>query len=78
MVLGGWDWRGFLGGRILIRVRGLCVAGFMVKFLIFGRGVQDLQSPAELGAEAGFVAVEALEGAAIVYQMLVGDGGAGV
>jgi hypothetical protein len=50
----------------------------MVKFLILGRSVQDLERAAELGAEAGFVAVEALEAAAIVYQMLVGDGGAGV
>ena len=50
----------------------------MVKFLIFGRGVQEFHGAAELGAEPGLVAVEAFEAAAIVYQMLVGDGGAGL
>ena len=50
----------------------------MVKFLILGRGVEEFQGAAEFGAEAGFVAVEAFEGGAIVCQMLVGDGGLGV
>jgi hypothetical protein len=50
----------------------------MVKFLIFGRGVQLLHCAAELGAEAGLVAVEAFEGAAFLYQVLIGDGGAGL
>jgi len=49
----------------------------MVKFLIFELGVQELQGAAELGAEAGFVAVEAFEAAGIVAEMLIGDGGAG-
>jgi len=76
MVDGRWDLRGLPARPILIRMRGLCVAGFMVKFLIFEPGVEELQGAVELGAEAGFVAVEAFEGATIFYQMLVGDGGA--
>ena len=68
---------GIWGGLLFIRL-GICVAGFMVKFLIFELGGQEFDGAAELSAEAGFVAVEAFEGAAIVYQMLVGDGGAEV
>ncbi len=49
-----------------------------MQFLIFELGVQELQGAAELGAEAGLEAVEAFEGAGIVYQMLVRDGGAGL
>src|ERR1700690_385963 len=41
-------------------------------------GVEEFQGAAGLGAEAGCVAVEAFEGAAIVYQVLVGDGGLGL
>jgi len=79
---GGWPmacggWWGLAAGRILIRMRGLCAAGFIMQFLIFELGVEELQGAAELGAEAGFVAVEAFEGAGIVAEMLVGDGGAG-
>ena len=37
---GGWSMVD--GGRIFIRARGLCVAGFGVKFLIFELGVQEL------------------------------------
>jgi len=71
-------WRGHGGVLILISARGLCVAGFMVKSLIFELGVEEFHGAAELGAEAGFVAVEALEGSAIVYQVLVGEGGLGL
>jgi len=39
----------------------------MVKFLILELGVQELHGAAELGAEAGLVAVEAFEAAGIVY-----------
>ena len=73
MVDGRW-W----SGGILITVIGFCVAGFVVKFLILGLGVQEFQSAAELGAEAGLVAVEAFEAAGIVYQVLIGDGGTGL
>ena len=48
-----------------------------MQFLIFELGVEELQGAAELGAEAGFVAVEAFEAAGIIYQMLIGNGGAG-
>ena len=50
----------------------------MVKFLICELGVEEFHGAAELGAEAGFVAVEAFEGSAIVYQVLVGEGGLGL
>jgi hypothetical protein len=64
--LGGWwmavgRWWRFGGAPILIKVRGFCVAGFMVKFLIFELGGEELEGAAELGAEAGLVAVEAFE-----------------
>ena len=61
---------------ILIRLR-FRGTGFVVKFLIFELGVQELHGAAELGAEPGLVAVEALEAAGIVAEMLAGDGGAG-
>jgi len=60
-------WWGLAVGGILIRMRGLCATGFIMQFLIFELGVQELQGAAELGAEAGLVAVEALEAAGIVY-----------
>ena len=52
--------------------------GFIMQFLIFGLGVEEFDGAAELGTEAGFVAVEAFEGAGIVAEVLVGDGGADV
>jgi hypothetical protein len=71
-------WWGFGGASIFIRALGFCVTGFMVKFLIFELGGEESDGAAELGAEAGFVAVEAFEGAGIVAEVLVGDGGANV
>ena len=59
-------------------MRGLCAVGFIMQFLIVSLGVEEFQGAAKLGAEAGFVAVEAFEGAAIVYPMLVGDAGLGL
>ena len=61
-------WRGFGGVPILIRARGLCVAGFMVKFLIFELGAQESYLAAEPGAETGFVVAEAFEGAGVVAE----------
>jgi len=46
---GRWDRRGLGAVRIILRVRGLCVTGFMVKFLILGRGVEEFQGAAEVG-----------------------------
>ncbi len=71
-------WRGFGGGPILFKLRRFWETGFFMQFLILELGVQELQGAVDLGAEAGLVAVEALEGAGIVYQMLVSDGGAGL
>jgi hypothetical protein len=42
MADGPWDSRSFAGGPILIRVRGFCGTGFIVKFLIFEAAVQEL------------------------------------
>src|ERR1035441_5154 len=70
MVDGGW-W-GFGGGTILMIIRWFCAIGFIMQFLIFELGVEDLQRAAEFGAEAGLVAVEAFEAARIVYQMQMG------
>src|SRR5271169_2254411 len=68
---GGWrmasgGWWGFGGGPILFRALGFCVAGFFVQFLIFLLGVEECQDAAEIGSEAGFVAVEAFEGLGLV------------
>jgi len=49
----------------------------VVKFPIFEASFQKNEGAAELGAEAGLVAVEALEGAGIVAEGLVSDDGAG-
>jgi hypothetical protein len=57
VVDGRWDRRSVAAIRILFRVRGLCGAGFIVKFLILERGVGEFQGAAKAGAEAGFVAV---------------------
>jgi len=57
-----------------VSVRG---TGFLVKFPIFQQRGEELESPAAFGAEAGLVAVEALEGAGFVAEGLVGDDDAG-
>lgn len=75
IVDGRWDWGRNARGIFLIRLRVRRI-GFVVKFLIFELGVLELQRAAELGAEAGLVPVEAFEGARIVAEVLVGDGGA--
>jgi len=41
---------GFSAVPIFIRMRGFCVAGFIMQFLIFEVRVEELQGAAELGA----------------------------
>ena len=65
MVDGRWSMAkaGRFAGRILIKGRWFCAVGFIMQLLMLELGAEELQGAAEVGAEAGLVAVEALEAA---------------